>query len=70
MPLMGGRELADRLTEMHAVDRVLYTSGYTDVAVTQQGRLDPSTDFMPKPFTPDSLTRQVRELLDQPVAAR
>jgi signal transduction histidine kinase len=64
MPLMGGRELADRLRASHAITKVLYTSGYSDGAVISQGRLNPETEFISKPFTPESLVRRVREVLD------
>ena len=66
MPLMGGRELASQLVARSAVSRVLYTSGYTDAAVVQDGALEPGVKFLPKPFTPDALARQVREALDTP----
>ena len=66
MPLMGGRELATLLVARSAVSRVLSTSGYTDAAVVQYGTLEPGVKFLPKPFTPDSLARQVRETLDAP----
>ena len=64
MPLMGGRELAYRLRAKHTNTKVLYTSGYPDPAIIHQGPLGPSTDFIPKPFTPDELARRVREVLD------
>ena len=64
MPFMGGRELADRLTATNVITRVLYTSGYTDAAVVQHGRVETGSEFLPKPFTPDALARRVREVLD------
>ncbi|MBI4255732.1 MAG: PAS domain S-box protein, partial [Candidatus Rokubacteria bacterium] len=63
MPLMSGRELADRLTPGHPGMRVLYMSGYTDDAIVRHGALDADTVLLPKPFTPDSLARQVQEML-------
>lgn len=45
--------------------KVLYMSGYTDdSAIRQGGELEPGTDFIQKPFTPDSLSRKVRDVLD------
>ena len=69
MPLMSGRELADRLTPGHPGMRVLYMSGYTDDAIVRHGALDADTVLLPKPFTPDSLARQVQEMLRRPARA-
>ena len=66
MPLIGGEELAGRLRARKAVKKVLYTSGYTDAVINPRDRVDPLTDFISKPFTPDSLSRRVREVLDRP----
>ena len=68
MPGMNGRELARILAETRPRMRVLYMSGYTDAAISQQGILAPGTAFLSKPFTPDVLARKVREVLDGPAA--
>jgi two-component SAPR family response regulator len=47
--------------------RVLFTSGYTDAALSESDKLDL---LLPKPFEPDKLLRTVRDLLDRPVATR
>ena len=59
MPLRGGRDLAKRLLGMRKEMKVLYMSGYTDDSAIRQGALEPGTDF-----TPDSLSRKVRDVLD------
>ena len=64
MPQMGGRELAQRLATVRPDMKVLYMSGYTSNAIVHHGILDPGTLFIQKPFTPDSLARKVREVLD------
>ena len=64
MPLMGGEILVRHLREMYPGTKVLYTSGYIDVAIANHDLLEPGTDFMQKPFTPAVLARKVRETLD------
>jgi two-component system, cell cycle sensor histidine kinase and response regulator CckA len=64
MPLMGGRDLAKRLRELRKGTKVLFMSGYTDDAGIHLGALEPGTGFIQKPFTPDSLSRKVRDVLD------
>jgi CheY-like chemotaxis protein len=68
MPLMGGRELAERLAQTHPQLRVLFTSGYTDDAVVRHGVIEAGTNFVQKPFTPNVLARKIREVLDAPGA--
>jgi len=68
MPKMSGRELAERLVAIHPETRVLYMSGYTDGAISQQGVLDPQTELLQKPFTFDDLAQKVRQVLDAPPA--
>jgi CheY-like chemotaxis protein len=68
MPQMSGYELADRLSALRPSMRVIFMSGYTDKAAAQQEVLEPGTPFVQKPFTPDSLARKVREVLDVPPA--
>jgi two-component system cell cycle sensor histidine kinase/response regulator CckA len=65
MPGMGGRELTNRLKNSHPEMKVLYMSGYTDNAIVHHGVLDKGMNFIQKPFTVDSLTRKVREVLDK-----
>jgi PAS domain S-box-containing protein len=66
MPLMGGKVMAEWLRATYPHLKVLFTSGYTDEAIEHHGVLDPGVAFLPKPYTPASLARQVREMLDAP----
>jgi two-component system, cell cycle sensor histidine kinase and response regulator CckA len=64
MPEMGGRELGRLLAQLHPGLPVLYMSGYTGDDVVQRGLLDAAAPFQQKPFSPEGLTRKVREMLD------
>jgi PAS domain S-box-containing protein len=64
MPQMSGRELAVRLAPMRPEMKTLFMSGYTDNAVFLQGGLEEGVAFIQKPFTPNSLSRKVRKVLD------
>jgi CheY-like chemotaxis protein len=63
---MNGRALADRLVAFRPNIKVLFMSGYPAAAVAPHGALDPGTQLLEKPFTPGSLARKVREVLDTP----
>jgi PAS domain S-box-containing protein len=64
MPGINGRVLAERLTPTQPEMRVLYMSGYTDSFIAGHGVLEAGTHLLHKPFTEETLTRKVRELLD------
>ncbi len=65
MPHLGGKELSDQLKLLRPDIKVLYTSGYTDNAIVHQGMLEPGTYILQKPFSPQSLSQKVREVLDR-----
>ena len=44
--------------------RVLYVSGYSENDISDQGVVDPNLELLQKPFTPDTLTKKVRAVLD------
>ena len=67
MPGISGSALAARIKEQRSITKVLFASGYTDDAIVHHGMLDPGVAFLQKPFTPDSLARKVREVLDAPM---
>jgi two-component system cell cycle sensor histidine kinase/response regulator CckA len=65
MPLMGGKVMAEWLQATYPDLIILFTSGYTDDAITHHGVLDAGVEFLPKPYTPATLARKVRQLLDE-----
>ncbi len=65
MPLMGGRDLGERLREFHPEIKMLYTSGYVDDILLRHDAQEQYIDFIQKPFTPSVLTKKVREVLDR-----
>jgi CheY-like chemotaxis protein len=64
MPEMSGRELVDRFAKLRPNTKVLFMSGYTDDAILRHGVLRPGTAYLQKPFSPETLARKVREVLD------
>jgi CheY-like chemotaxis protein len=69
MPRMGGKVMAEWLKISLPHLKILFTSGYTEEAIAHQGVLDEGAEFLLKPYTPASLARKVRDLLDSPAPA-
>ncbi|HYJ04406.1 MAG TPA: ATP-binding protein [Chthoniobacterales bacterium] len=67
MPGMNGPALARALSEHQPSIKILYVSGYSDNDISAQGVIDPGLVVLQKPFTQQSLSRKVRELLDSDV---
>jgi PAS domain S-box-containing protein len=64
MPGMRGSELANHILPRCPSAAVLYMSGYPDDEGLGLDRHGPMVHFLPKPFTPESLARKVRETID------
>jgi two-component system cell cycle sensor histidine kinase/response regulator CckA len=66
MPQMSGPVVAERLRHLCPGIRVLFMSGYVDL--TTPALLDePGTAFIQKPFLPNELARNLRDLLDRAI---
>jgi len=65
MPEMSGRVLAGHLATARPSARVLYMSGYMGDAIARHGMLESGVAYLQKPFTIESLTQKVREVLER-----
>ncbi len=65
MPEMGGPELALRIASSHPETRILFISGYADGALDHSHVVPENAAFLQKPFTPNTLVKKVREVLQQ-----
>ncbi len=61
---LSGRQLADVARQRRPGLRVLFTSGYSDDAITHHGRLDPGVELLSKPYRRAELAARIRALLD------
>ena len=66
MPRMSGSDLASRLMAERPGIRVLFISGYDRDAARTRGPLEPGTDFIEKPFSPEALLDRMHRLLELP----
>jgi PAS domain S-box-containing protein len=65
MPDMGGPELTSRIRERRPDVKVLLMSGYAEGDKLQERVVDGEHSFLQKPFSAESLTLRVREVLDR-----
>ena len=66
MPEMNGRELARALSRKHPGLECLYMSGYTANVVAHRGILEEGVNFINKPFSKETLSIKLRQVLDAP----
>jgi len=65
MPEMSGGQLAESIRSRFPSCRILFMSGYNEDMAVRHLQLGRNDAFLQKPFTPLSLGRKVREILDQ-----
>lgn len=61
---LNGRQLAEMAIIRHPDLRVLYTTGYAQNAIIDQGRLDPGVEVVFKPFRYAEVAAKLRRMLD------
>lgn len=64
MPGMSAQELCDQFREIRPTTPVLFASGYVADDSALETLLGPSVHFLVKPYTPVTLSRRVREIID------
>jgi two-component system, cell cycle sensor histidine kinase and response regulator CckA len=65
MPIMGGRDLAERLATARPQTPVVFMSGYLNDSAVHHRGLHSSAHFLQKPFEPAMLAEKIREVLDR-----
>jgi two-component system cell cycle sensor histidine kinase/response regulator CckA len=65
MPKMSGREVFEYARRSDPSVRGIFTSGYPADLIQKEGVLESGLHFLPKPYSPQTLLRKVREVLDQ-----
>lgn len=70
MPGMNGRELAGRIRAMRPQTKVLFMSGYSENAVSQEALLEEGIALLQKPFALSALGIKVRKQLSSAMRAK
>jgi len=65
LPGQNGRDLANDLRALCPKLRILFISGYPENVVTRNGIQEDGMFYLPKPFSLQSLTRKVGQVLDK-----
>ncbi|MEW6366834.1 MAG: ATP-binding protein [Acidobacteriota bacterium] len=65
LPVMNGRELAERMKTLCPEVKCLYMSGYTADIIAHRGVLDKGCRFIQEPFSAQDLAAKVRAALDE-----
>jgi len=64
MPHMNGKDLAERLKQIQKKMKVLFISGHIDSMIAHQGINQPSTPFLQKPYTFETLHKKISTVFD------
>ncbi len=65
MPVMGGPEMAENLLQLNPNLKILYTSGFTEIAVQERGVPVGKRRLIQKPYSRELLAKRIRDLLDE-----
>ena len=65
MPGLNGKELAESAIKVNPNLKVIYISGYSDNDLFKEGIIAPDIFLLRKPFLPEKLIDEIRNILDQ-----
>jgi PAS domain S-box-containing protein len=66
LPGMNGRQLAEIARQHRPGLKVLFMTGYAEIAAERQGFLEEGMDMVSKPFSIDLLANKIRTMIGQP----
>ncbi|WP_457265938.1 PAS domain-containing protein [Pseudomonas sp. P5_C3] len=66
LPGMNGRQLAEIARQHRPELKVLFMTGYAEIAAERQGFLEEGMDMVTKPFSIDLLANKIRAMIGQP----
>lgn len=64
MPGMNGKDLAEKIAKIKPDIKCLFMSGYTADIIATRGIIDKGINFLPKPFSANSLINKVSDILN------
>ena len=65
MPEMNGKELEEKVAEIHPEIKSLFMSGYTADIIAPHGIIEKNMNFIQKPFSIKDLTQKINSILNQ-----
>ncbi|MBF0528672.1 MAG: response regulator [Deltaproteobacteria bacterium] len=65
MPIMNGRELADRIKAMRPEIKIIYMSGYPTETIAKSGIMTNEVNYIQKQFSVKSLSKKLHEMLHE-----
>jgi len=68
MPKLSGKDVYEELTKIRPDVKIIFISGYTADILEQKGIEQGKLNFVSKPLKPDTLSRKIREVLDEQTA--
>jgi PAS domain S-box-containing protein len=63
LPGMNGKTLSEQVKVLLPKLKIVFMSGYPEDLITRRGVLEQDIEYLPKPFSPQSLALKVREVL-------